>query len=358
MLITVLGIRGTVPSEDSGTVGLLINAKYAFDIPPEFIQSMIRARTRWNEMLRGGQFPKEFHVFPAPNLGKIEHLFISHFHWDHWGGLAHYLRWLRLFHHDLRKERPLNIYIPEGSMIPFKHNLIKAWNIDEELVMAVPDDLFFLRFLSVELHESISDIVRIHVMKPQIPVLLEDGQIRVTGIETKHLPQGSMAYRIDSCKEKVDMQKLEELGLSPGPIIGKIKKSPNGINVNGKTVFKDDIIRKECVSACYSGDSPINEHLDSFYANTDLLIHDCSYLSSDDGYYLERHADLESLIHFSKKIVGMRSLVPIHFSHRHEYKEIEEKIKTIMTKMDLSFDVIMPRPCMFILIKKREILIT
>ena len=356
MLITILGIRGTVPSETSGTVGLLVNGKYAFDVPPEFIQSMIKARVRWNKLLEEGRMPKEFRAYPAPNLGKIEHVFISHFHWDHWGGLAHYLRWLRLFHHDLRKERPLNIYIPKDSMIPFKRNMIETWSLNEEKIMSLPDHDFFYRFLSIELHESISDIVRFYTVEPEKPLYLDAGQLKVTCTETKHLPQGSVAYRIDACKEKVNLGKLQELGITPGPIIGKIKKSSEGIQVDGKLVRKEDILTFQCITACYSGDSAINYDMIKFYNNADVLIHDSAYLSSKEEYYLERHADLESLVEFSKKIVGLKALIPIHFSHRYGDAEIKEKIKELGKNSELPFNLILPNPRTFILIRDEGVL--
>ncbi len=355
MMITILGVRGTIPSETSGTVGLVLNSKYAFDVPPDFIQSMIKARIRWTTLIKKGHIPKEFRAYPTPNLRKIEHLFISHFHWDHWGGLGYFLRWLRLFHYEMRKKQPLNVYIPKRSMDPFKRNLIQTWKLAEEKVMSLPDHEFFLKFLSLELHESISEIVQFHTVVPKTPLYFAEDQLQITTEETGHLSKGSLAYKIEKCKENVDMNRIKALGLTPGPIIGKILKSPDGLEINGKKIYKEQIVNKKCVVVSYSGDSPINEELLEFCKHSDILIHDAAYLSAKEEYYLERHADFESLVLFSQKISELKTLVPIHFSYRYEDTEIEETIRMLVDNANLPFNVIVPRASSFILIKKEKI---
>ncbi len=117
MLVYFLGTRGTVPTSGQGTMSICVDNKFLFDICPEFVHSMTKLVDRWKRTTNT-DLQRIQSLYGKPSFSSIDHIFISHFHLDHWGGLRHLLTRAIMFELDMRVEKkiPIHIYVPKHSI--------------------------------------------------------------------------------------------------------------------------------------------------------------------------------------------------------------------------------------------------
>ncbi len=344
MLIGLIGIRGTIPTAQSPTVSILVENEYLFDINPEFIYSFSIFREKWKTLNENGQLPRYIATTGTPSLAKIKHIFITHLHWDHWGGLRHLLHYLLLFEREKRENERLNIYIPQYSTIPLRIRLIGHLKLPETVQKKIPvDSAAYLRLMLMsEFGKRVTKYINIIALEPGEKIALKSNWTLYTQ-KTPHLPLGSLAYKLVYSKEKINLAKLKELNL-PTHLIGEIRNNPTGVRYNNVLIKKSDLFTTLNLTFAYSGDSslPTATDLWKFYQNVDVLIHDCSYLTAEEGYYLESHAALEELVsELNQRAINIRYLIPIHISNRHKLSEVAEYIARLK-KEHLNFEIIVP----------------
>ena len=158
MLINFIGTRGTHPSSGQGTMSFIVDNKIVFDISPEFVHSYTKFIDSWNKT-ESDTIKNVQTLYGTPSFSKIEHIFITHLHYDHWGGLRHLLIWSQMFESSFRENKPINIYIPKKNLDFFQSRLKQLFFLPEETKIDSAD--FFLRYLLVEIDVSLIKFVRV-----------------------------------------------------------------------------------------------------------------------------------------------------------------------------------------------------
>lgn len=212
---------------------------------------------------------------------------LSHLHSDHFLGLPGLLASFQL----LNREEEIHIVGPVGTSI-LVNNLMVANFVKVEYAIIIHE------LNSTEKFEghgySISCIKAIH----------EAGAL-------------SFIWRENNRPGKVDIEKLSELGIPSGPLIGALQ--------NGETIkWEDRIIKPEDYIGearrgriiAYSGDTSPNIELEKLIIPCDVLIHEATYPDGMEDLALERnHTTITQAVELAKRTnVGL--IVLTHFSPR------------------------------------------
>ncbi|MHA1941480.1 MAG: hypothetical protein ACW97P_07110 [Candidatus Hodarchaeales archaeon] len=198
-------------------------------------------------------------------------------------------------------------------------------NLDAPIL---PDDEFLHRFLAIEIGGEITKILQIIVAEPEKEINLGYGY-SLTSFENKHLNQGSMAFKLILKKAKLNVKKAKKLQIPFNATLREIETGSSLVVVNNKEISREDIFNDIKIIVGYSGDSPIDSDVLEFLSESDLLIHETSYLDQNESYHLDLHSDLISLIESLQEFSKIKLLLPIHFSIRYKSEEITNTIEKI-----------------------------
>ncbi|MFW9992631.1 MAG: MBL fold metallo-hydrolase [Candidatus Odinarchaeota archaeon] len=332
MLVQFLGIRGTVPTSEDSTVCFLVDGKFLFEVPSEFVLQFTRFCKNWQNL-----DPKEVEAlntkYGPPAFSKIEHVFLSHLHWDHWGGLRHLIHRAQLFEIGMRDKRrenprkkefakPLNVYIPEGACRGHKRRLAQLIGMPQDML---PDDAELLRLLlKMELGFEIDNFVTFHTVYENQPICIRNYEI--TAKKNKHKADGSLSYKIIKKKDKLNVVKAKELGVPFDSFLSRLQRAGE-LEFRGRILRFEDIFDRKTITVGYSGDSPADNDMLEFYSDCEVLIHDTSYLTSQpETYHLDSHASLDAVLEIAGKLNNLKILIPVHFSYRYKLKELDEAL--------------------------------
>lgn len=221
---------------------------------------------------------------------KIDKIFISHWHADHFSGLLGLIQTMELE----GRERPLYIYGPPRT---------------EEFTDRILDTGYFNRSYDIFVED-----------------LVEGDEIVGEGYQIKpfEVEHGVNAFGYafeEEAQQKANKQKMKELGLENSPKIGQLK---NGevIDWKGEKITPDQVVEEmPGRKIIYSGDTARSENLIEYSKNADLLIHEATCLH-------EMIEDRKG--HTSAKQAGeiaseaeADKLVLTHFSRRYRNNEEE-----------------------------------
>jgi len=229
---------------------------------------------------------------------KINKIFISHWHADHFAGLLPLIETLHLN----RRKQPLDIYGPEAQRFV--------------------DSLIELSYWGVGFKINAMDCGEEDLEK-----LYETESYEVYAIKVKHsVPAVGYMFK-EKDRWKIDINKAKKFGLE-GKKIRVIKE-------RGKIKFGKKIIRLEEVASLikgrkivYSGDTVAYEKLFEIARDADLLIHDSTFVEPVEDRPHSYGAEVAKL---SKKY-GVKKLILTHFSRR--YKNSEEVLNSVKHLFD------------------------
>ncbi len=320
MLINFIGTRGTHPSSGQGTMSFIIDNKIVFDICPEFVMSYTKFVDSWiantTESIKHYQ-----NLYGTPGFAKIEHIFITHLHYDHWGGLRHLLIWSQMFEASFREQRPIHVYVPKKNLELFQLRLKDLFQLPKEQYYDEAD--FFLRYLMIEIDISVAKYIRIHALEHEDTIKI--GKYEIQTIENKHF-RGSLSYKLQLKKYTLRENQIEFYGVPKGPLLSKLQKEGK-IEFKGKILLVEDLFLVKKTILGYSGDTQLDDEVLEWFSETTHLIHETTYLEDGDSYHTDSHSSLKELL---VKIGSFRDLtifLPVHFSQRYEWEEIEETLQ-------------------------------
>lgn len=322
MLINFIGTRGTHPSSGQGTMSFLVDNKIVFDICPEFVMSYTKFIESWNRTT--SEKVKHFqNLHGSPGFAKIEHIFISHLHYDHWGGLRHLLIWSQMFEANFREEKPIHVYIPKKNLELFQLRLKDLFQLPKEQYYDEAE--FFLRYLMVEIDISIAKYVRIHALGHED--IIKIGKYEIQGFENKHF-RGSLSYKLQLRKYTLNEKNLDLYGIPKGPLLGKLQKE-GMIEFQGKTIAVDQVFNIKKTIVGYSGDTQLDLELLKWLSDCTHLIHETTYIEEGESYHTDSHTSLVELLPNLAGLKKLKVFLPVHFSQRYSWEEVEEKLQNL-----------------------------
>ena len=240
---------------------------------------------------------------------KVEKIFITHFHGDHYLGLAALIQTMNLWD----REKPLHIYGPKYTFEFVQHFLQSG---------------FFRPGFDIHVHELGE-------------TRLKFGDYEIWSFKVEHgVPALGYVFREKDRRGKFLPEKLAEYGLSEGPILGKLEREGQ-IEWNGRIIRLEDVTgpRRKGLKVVYTGDTEPCERVRLFAENADLLIHEATYLNSEDrgdSY----HSTVEEACKVAKK-AKVKLLALFHRAFRYTYDEYLTEASRICR--DFGVDFVVPR---------------
>lgn len=240
-------------------------------------------------------------------LMKIDRIFISHWHADHFSGLLGLIQTLEME----GRERPLYIYGPPRT---------------EEFTDRILDTGYFQRSYDI----FVEDIV-------EGDVIAGDGY-NVKPFEVEH---GINAFGFvfeEEEKMKANKEKMEEYGLGSTPKIGELKNGES-IEWEGETIEPEEIVEKvPGRKIVYSGDTAKCEKTVRNSEDADLLIHEatCAHELIEDR---RNHASAKQAAEIAEE-AGVEKLVLTHISRRYrgESDELLEEAREVFDNTEMGED--------------------
>lgn len=229
--------------------------------------------------------------------GKLNHIFISHLHGDHYFGLIGLISSMGL----LGRESPLHIYAPPE---------LKAI-IDLQLgvsLTSLPFDLIF------------------HPVTEET-VLLDAPKFSVSCFATKHrIPCWGFLVREKKLPRKIDKVKALEYEI-PAAYYNSLKLGLDYTNKEGKLISNEwvTIPNRPPASYAYCADTIFDERLINIVKAVSLLYHEATYLQAMEERAADRfHSTTKQAATIALK-AGVHQLLIGHFSSK--YEELDEYLK-------------------------------
>lgn len=239
---------------------------------------------------------------------KIDKIFISHWHADHFAGLIPLIQTMNLE----KRTKELKIFGPEA----------------EKFVSDIIDLGYFgLRFPVTA--------VNVPFEGEDISLIDETEEYQVFSVPALHtVPAVAYCFK-EKDRWNIDLEKLKQLGLKRGFWLNKLKKFGEA-EFKGKKVKIEEISNKKPgLKVVYSGDTKPCENIVKLAKESDLLIHDGTFLEEEEG---KAHADVKQAAKVAKK-ADVKQLILTHFSRRYtDTKELEDEAKKVFPNTKASYD--------------------
>jgi ribonuclease Z len=223
---------------------------------------------------------------------KIDNIFITHWHADHFAGLIPMIQTMNLE----KRKKPLNIFAPEA----------------ERFVSNIMDMGYF--GLNFPVHA-----INVDFEGDEITKIHSGNDYEIYSIPVLHtVPAVAYCFK-EKERWKIDEEKLKNLGLKRGPWIKELKKK-NELEIDGKKIRLEDVgYVKEGLKVVYTGDTEPCDNVLKLSKNADLLIHDGTFMVEDIG--TKSHASVKGAASLAQR-AHVKNLILTHISRR--YQDITE----------------------------------
>ncbi|WP_424768875.1 ribonuclease Z [Paenibacillus sp. sgz302251] len=229
-------------------------------------------------------------------LSKLEAVFITHLHGDHIYGLPGLLS-SRSFDGGVT---PVQLYGPKG---------LKQYI---ETVFAISGTMLDYDLL-------------IHEIAVDGGILMDDGYFMIEAGALEHRVP-SYGYRITEHDQpgKLLVDKLEELGIKPGPLYGKLKQGQSVTLPDGRLIRSEDVtgeIRKGRIVTVLGDTKPCDNAV-RLAKDADLLVHEATFASGleEKAHEFGHSTTIEAAE--AANAAGAKRLVMTHFSGRYSNEDL------------------------------------
>lgn len=232
-------------------------------------------------------------------FGRINHIFISHLHGDHFFGLYPLLSTFNL----MGRKTPLHLYAPAPA-----EDMIVRHLADFDINLA---------------YELVVNTLGGRTARP----ILDDRRVEVFSFPLKHrVPSFGFLFREKMPDRNIIREKIAEHGLSIAEI-GRLKKGEDIVRDGGELISCDavTIAPRRPSSYAFCSDTGWFPRLSSFVSGVDLLYHEATFgdeneaLAKKTGHSTARHAAMVA------RDAGVRRLILGHFSARYKSPAILEE---------------------------------
>jgi ribonuclease Z len=292
MEIVFLGTAGTIPTEKRNLSAVLLDylgEYFLFDCG-EGSQRQMR--------------------IAGINFMRIDNVFITHLHADHFIGLAGMIQSMDF----LERKKPLEIYGPAGLEDTMEHMLSMG--------------TFKLDSLELQVHEIDEGTV------------LKGERYSISCARTEHMKR-SLAYCFHEDSKRTFLKKKAlSLGIPEGKLFSLLQKG-HSVEYKGKKYTPDMVLDHPIPGrkVVYTGDTRACKSVTDLAQGADVLIHDATY-SKQETEALEKsdHSTAEQAAQVAKK-AGVGKLYLTHISQRYpDAKNLEDEAREVFPESYVAED--------------------
>ena len=296
MKLTILGCHSATPRENKHTTSQLLEVKgnlFLIDCGEGTQMQLRKSKIKFS---------------------RVQHIFISHLHGDHFYGLIGLISTFRL----LGRTAPLTVYGPKGikEIITLQLKLAKSWTDYE------------LRFIELEAEEAVS--------------LYEDENISVSTLPLDHrVYTNGFLFTTKSSTRKIDSEAINGLELKPFHF-AQLQEGKDISLEDGKTFTNSQLTLPTEVPKRYAfcSDTAYNEALVQRIKGVDVLYHESTFLEQHKELAAKtKHSTAKEAAIIANK-AGVKQLILGHYSNRYNDKDdFIEEASPIFENVILSEDL-------------------
>jgi ribonuclease Z len=245
--------------------------------------------------------------------GRIDHIFISHLHGDHYLGLVGLLSSMHL----------------NGRT--------------KSLKLFCPPELKEIIDLQLKYSETVLQFeIEYHFTQPEKPeIILENQDIIVESIPLDHrIPCTGFLFRQKKRLRKLIKEKIEELGI-PLEYFSAIKKGADYTAPNG-TIYKNADITIDSgqpKTYAYCSDTQYNQNYFKQISNADMLYHEATFMNNMLARAQSTHHTTAAQAAEIALITNAKRLLIGHFSARYKtLNELLEEAQSIFPETELALE--------------------
>jgi ribonuclease Z len=241
---------------------------------------------------------------------RINHIFISHLHGDHYFGLIGLITSMGL----LGREHDMHLYAPA----PLKELI--------EMQLKVADTA--LPF-------------KLHFHPLQEGIIASEDKFRVICFRVSHrIPCWGFRFEQVRAPRRVNAQKAIEMGV-PAIFFDKLKRGEDYTTQAGLLIMNETVTHPAPapLSYAYSADTMYDERIIEKVLGADLLYHETTYLKDLADRAIKRyHCTTEQAATIAQK-AGVGKLIIGHFSSKYELlSEFETEARSVFPNTDLALE--------------------
>ena len=241
---------------------------------------------------------------------KISKIFISHYHGDHILGLPGLLQSLNF----LGREKPLTIYGPKGiKKIEYGISLLGFSKLN-----------FPVEFVEIE-----------------SGTIIENEEYIIKSQQVKHNII-NLAYSIEEKKKpRFLRQKAINLGVPVGPAFGRLHNGEE-IEIDGRIIKPSQVLGepRKGKKITYSGDTLPCDEMIEFAKDSDLLIHESTYMLEDNDKAKENFHSTSQDAATIAKYSNSKKLILTHISSRYtNITQLLNESKEIFKNVEVANDL-------------------
>ncbi len=242
------------------------------------------------------------------NLHRINHIFISHLHGDHYLGLMGLIFTMHL----QRRVNDLHIYSHRG--------------LDEIITTHLRHS-----------QSSISFQIFFHVLEPGAAIIFENDLMTVETIPLKHKIRCSGFL----FKEKTKPRRIDKTRLPQGLLIRQIAELKKGVDVTdelGNVLYRNADLTfppRKSRSYAYCSDTAFFEELTSQISGVDILYHEATFIGDDAMKARETFHSTTIEAATIARLANVQRLLLGHFSAR--YKDLTPILEEARSVFENSF---------------------